>query len=98
MHDRRLTLQHIKSILNEEDVEGLCKMGCPPDEYDSEASLIESGIAKATNLGKTALTVAQIAAAIAEVWTSQFGPFASEELEKRRPAFESVAKKILKQP
>jgi hypothetical protein len=98
MHDRRLSFRQIKSILDKEDVEGLRAMGSPPDEYDSEASLIEREIAKLSNLEAKPLTTAQVATIVAEVWISEFGPFADEELEKRRPAFESVAKRILEQP
>lgn len=89
--------RHIKNALDEEDIEGLLALDCPRDEYDGEASLIEDGIAKASNFGERPLAVDQIAAIVEEVWNLNFGPFGDEEVEKRRPAFESVAKKLLKQ-
>ncbi len=87
--------RRIKSALDAEDVEGLLAMGCPTDEYDSEASLIENEIAKASDYGKRPIDIAQVASLIRKIWDDQFGPFAKEELEKRHPAFASIAKKIV---
>ncbi|MFY9559507.1 MAG: hypothetical protein WAQ52_04665 [Terriglobales bacterium] len=84
----------IKTILDTEDIEGLLAMGCPADEYDAEASLIESGIAAAANLRKKPAEAEQIEKIVAEVWNDMFGPFTDEDLNKRRAAFSSVAKKI----
>jgi hypothetical protein len=67
----------------------------PQDEYDGEASLIESKIASASGFGKVRLQPDQIEKVVAEVWIDQFGPFGKDELEKRHIAFSSVAKKIL---
>jgi len=38
----------IKAALDSEDIEGLVAIGCPPDEHNSEASLIEGRISKLT--------------------------------------------------
>ena len=84
----------IKAILDREDVEGLLATGCPTDEYDGEASLIEDRIAKLTNFGEQPLTAAQVERILVEVWNDQFGPFGTEALEKRRSAFSAVARKI----
>jgi hypothetical protein len=67
--------------------------GAPTDEYESEASLIEGRIAKLADLGKSS-DAGQVETIIAEVWNSQFGPFRSDELNKRLPAFSSVARKL----
>ncbi len=69
-------------------------LDCPSDEYDGEAFLIEDRIAKATNFGET-LSMGQVEAIIAEVWTFKFGPFKAEALNRRRQAFSSVARKIV---
>jgi hypothetical protein len=84
----------IKDVLDKEDIEGLLVLGCPSDEYDGEASLIESGVARVTNFGKSKTSVDVVEAIICEVWNNQFGPFDPLDLEKRRPAFTSVAQKI----
>ncbi len=44
--------REIKAALDHEDIEGLLASGCPTDEYDSEASLIQSEIAKMQTLGR----------------------------------------------
>jgi hypothetical protein len=85
----------IKAALDGEDIEGLVAVGCPPDEYNSEASLIESRIAKLTQFGHEPLEEAKVEAIVAEVWNEQFGPFSDEDLQKRRSAFTVVARKII---
>jgi hypothetical protein len=88
----------IKAVLDEEDIEGLLALGSPTDEYDGEASLLESRIAKVTNFGTKPMTVSQVEEIVAEVWDSQFGPFDREELKKRRSHFSSAARKIAIRP
>jgi hypothetical protein len=85
----------IKAALDSEDIEGLLAIGCPTDEYDGEASLIESKLATASNFGKMPFQLDEVERSVAEVWDDQFGPFAKEDLERRRSAFSSVAKKII---
>lgn len=87
----------VKSALDEEDIEGLLVIGSPSDEYEGEASLIENEIAKLTNFGERALAFAQVEEIIARVWNDRFGPFNCEDLNKRRSAFSSVARKIATQ-
>jgi hypothetical protein len=70
-------------------------MGCPPDEYDSEASLIEVRIAKLTQSGEKPLAENQVERIVAEVWNEMFGPFNDEDMKERRPAFTAVARKII---
>jgi hypothetical protein len=84
----------IKAALDHEDIEGLLASGCPSDEYDSEASLIESEIAKVTDFGKKPLSIEQCEKIVIDVWIGQFGPFKAEDIEMRGPAFSSVAQKI----
>jgi hypothetical protein len=86
------TFGQIKAALDSEDPAGLLAMGAPADEYASEASLIEGRIAK---VAVDKVNVDQIADIVAEVWNSQFGPFDAEDLNKRRQAFSSVARKIV---
>jgi hypothetical protein len=86
------TFRQIKAALDSEDPEGLVAMGAPADEYESEALLIQGRIAK---VSADKVSVDQIADIVAEVWNSQFGPFDAENLNKRRPAFSSVARKIV---
>ena len=86
------TFRQIKAALDSEDPEGLLAMGAPHDEYYSEASLIEGRIAK---VHTDEISADRIADIVAEVWNSQFGPFDEEDLNKRRQAFSSVARRIL---
>ena len=85
----------VKAALNSEDIEGLVAMGCPPDEYDSEASLIEGRIAKLTQSGEKPLAENQVERIVAEVWNEMFGPFDDEDMQERRSAFTAVARKII---
>ncbi|MGA7400829.1 MAG: hypothetical protein WBW38_12465 [Candidatus Sulfotelmatobacter sp.] len=87
--------REIKAALDREDIEGLLASGCPADEYDGEASLIESEIAKITSFGEKPLSQKQCERIIVDVWVSQFGPFKAEDLDMRAPAFSSVAQKIV---
>ncbi len=88
------TFSQIKAALDGEDIEGLVTSGCPPDEYNGEASLIESQIAKLTRFGEKPLSETQVERIVEEVWNEMFGPFSDEDLQKRRPAFTAVARKI----
>ena len=85
----------LKKALDEADIEGLRALGCPEDEYDAEASLIESKIARLTNFGKQEISIREMQIVVEEVWNSQFGPMSEEDLLRRRPAFRAVAEKIL---
>jgi len=87
--------REIKAALDRENIEGLLALDCPRDEYDGEASLIESGVAKVTSFGKNSVSPEEVEAIVREIWNSQFGPFNSGELEKRRSAFASVARMIV---
>ncbi len=84
----------IKAALDSEDIEGLLATGCPSDEYDGEASLIESEIAKVTSFGEKPLGFEQCERIVIDVWIRKFGPFKKEDLQMRGPAFSSVARKI----
>lgn len=85
----------IKRALDETDIEGLLQLGCPNDEYNGEASLIEDGICKATDFGKLPLHVREAVKIIAQIWDQKFGPFDQAEKDKRRPHYEKVAAKIV---
>ena len=85
----------IKAALDNEDIEGLMAFGCPADEYNGEASLIEGRIAKLTRSEHEPLGEAEVERIVAEVWNEEFGPFSDEDLQERRSAFTSVARKII---
>jgi hypothetical protein len=87
--------QKIKRALDEEDVEGLLALGCPKDEYDSEAKLIEQKVRDLTDFGKDNLELADAARIVREVCNAQFGPFEGAEAEQRRPHYDAVARKIV---
>jgi len=86
--------REIKAALDAEDIEGLLALRCPSDEYDGEASRVESEMAKVTNYGEKPISAKQVEEIVARVWNDQFGPFGDEELGKRSPAFASVARKL----
>jgi hypothetical protein len=85
----------IKAALDSEDIEGLLAIGSPADEYNGEASLIEDGVARLLGFGKAPLNVAQVEQVVATVWDGEFGPFGEGDLDVRRAAFSSVARKII---
>ena len=86
--------REVKTALDHEDIEGLLASGCPADEYNSEASLIESEIAKVTDFGKKKLSISDCERIVIGVWIKQFGPFKAQDLEMRAAAFSAVAEKI----
>jgi hypothetical protein len=83
----------VKQALDGEDIEGLRALGCPPDEYDSEAASIAELIAKHTNSGASP-SAQTVAAIIEQVWQEMFGPLPEEEICLRRPAFSRVAERL----
>jgi hypothetical protein len=85
--------REIKAALDSEDIEGLLAR-CPSDEYDGEASLIESGTARATNFGETPISTEVLQEIVAYVWNDRFGPFGPVEVQRRTLAFAAVAKKL----
>jgi hypothetical protein len=86
--------REIKAALDAEDIEGLLELKCPLDEYDGEAPLIESELAKAKDFGKKHIRQEQLEGIIARVWNDRFGPFADKELSQRAQALASVARKL----
>jgi hypothetical protein len=86
--------QEIKRALDEEDVEGLLALGCPKDEYDSEARSIEEKISRLTDGGRSALDVVDAARIVEEVCTRSFGPFEGGGADRRRPCYLAVARKL----
>jgi hypothetical protein len=86
--------REVKAALDHEDIEGLLASGCPADEYDQEASLIESEIAKVTDFGKNIVSATQCERIVIDIWINQFGPFKEEDLRLRAASFSAVAEKI----
>ncbi|HVZ16556.1 MAG TPA: hypothetical protein VG897_05530 [Terriglobales bacterium] len=87
----------VKGSLDELDIEGLLSLGCPGDEYDGEASLIEGQVARLSNYGKREVSISDMETIITEVWNAQFGPMSEEELKRRQSAFKSLAERICNQ-
>ena len=81
----------IKTILRDEDIEGLIQIGAPADEYNSEVREIEGAIAR---FGPNP-TEKQLTQAVEEVWKDSFGPLSDSEIEVRRDAFRRVAQRIM---
>ena len=84
----------VKKALDEEDIEGLLAIGSPGDEYDGEASQIESLVAQKSEFGKRRLDKADLENLIQSIWASQFGPFSNDQIKLRQPAFRRIAEKI----
>jgi hypothetical protein len=81
----------IKTILLDEDIEGLIKIGAPADEYNSEAVQIGSEIYKLQGQP----TEKQVTRVIEDMWQRSFGPMGREEIKLRRDAFRHVAQRII---
>lgn len=80
--------------MDSEDIEGFLAIGCPSDEYDSEASLIESAMERITSFGERAISAGEVQEIVALVWNDRFGPFDPKEIRRRVPAFDAVARKL----
>lgn len=85
----------IKRALDEEDIEGLLALGCPGDEYDNEAKLIEEKICGSANFGKKTFGPDDLAKIIEDVWDAQFGPFDETESRARNPHYVAAARMVL---
>ena len=94
MSSRESLFPRIKGLLDQEDIEGLLKIGSPSDECDGEARLIEDAIRKVTDFGK-APAVAEVANIITKIWSQRFGPFDESAEARRRPAYYRVARLIV---
>ncbi len=69
---KRKTREKIYNLINEADLEGLLKMGCPADEYKPEIQKIAFNILL-TYVAKNKITEKQVCKIIAEVFNTQFG-------------------------
>ena len=88
-------LRKVKQALDEEDVEGLLALGCPRDEYDEEARLITAQIRSVTEFGDKALELSEAVRVVEDVCNKAFGPFEGIDLERHRPVWRAVAKRIV---
>ena len=88
---RNKSAHAIECILREEDVEGLIAIGAPPDEYADEARQIAEALEQldSSNVGAD-----RVLAIVAEVCSRMFGPFDSEEFQKRYPVYQRVARRV----
>lgn len=80
----------IKTILHDEDIEGLIKIGAPADEYNGEAAEIASEIYRLQGQS----TEKQVAQVVEEVWKRSFD-LGRADLKLRRDAFRRVAQRII---
>jgi len=87
-----ISLLNIQNVLHTEDVEGLLALGAPDDEYSSEAQAIADAL---LSVQSRKHTEADIAAVIERVWNKYFGPFSSQEISKRIPAFQRIARQLV---
>jgi len=86
-----ITRDAIRRAVNEEDIEGLIRMGSPSDEYEAEINKIGGD----PRLQAQDLTQDQVTIVVKDVWQEMFGPFPEEELLSRKPAIDRVAQKIM---
>ena len=82
-----------KQALNEQDSEGLLRVGAPSDKYEFEVRMIVDQISK-FDAGAN-LTVHDIRNILENMWNEMFGPFCEEELRARRNHFQAAAEKIV---
>ena len=81
----------IQRALDDEDIEDLLRTGAPRDEYEAEGRMIHESLSAMTGEWSEQATVATIE----QIWDRQFGPFAPDELQRRREAFERIARRII---
>jgi len=86
------TLATVQRILDEEDLEGLLKMGAPKDEYEPEARRIANAIG---HLNAEQLTVDRVAHIVSTVWEDMFGPFHGQAGRKLLPTCRRIAERIV---
>lgn len=78
--------------LDEEDIEGLLRLGAPPDEYEEEARVIADTLAR---FSPQELVLDRVTTVVADVCSRMFGPFDDEQLRRRQPVYRQVAQRIL---
>lgn len=86
----KITPQIIETYLQAEDIEGLLALGAPKNEYADEAL----SIARALENWKD-IHVSEAAQIIAHIWQRSF-QLTSDDILKRRQAFQSIAALVLK--
>jgi hypothetical protein len=62
----------IRIILQEADLEGLLRMGCPKDEYNTEADMILLRVGQRKTIGIPQLPQREIAGIVADVFNQMF--------------------------
>jgi hypothetical protein len=85
-----VNVDQIRDILNQEDIEGLLRLGAPNDEYETEAKMIAEALAEQKELADED----RLSALVRVVWIKAFSPFSEAALSKRAPAFSRVAKNL----
>lgn len=78
----------VKSILHNEDIEGLIASGAPEDEYDAEAQFLVSEIAS-----RTEWTLEDVVELVAQIWAKLFNRD-EQEIALRMTAIRNVARHI----
>ena len=92
--DRIDQLAAVRAAIDAEDPEGLLGLGCPADEYCQEISIIAGKIHDLTQRQGSPATAEQISVLVEEVWIKYFGPFDAPDLEKRKPTFQAVGRRL----
>jgi hypothetical protein len=92
--DRMSQLAAVRAAIDAEDPEGLLALGSPADEYSHEASIIAGKIHELSQRQGSPATAEQISEVVAEVWIEYFGPFEPTGLEKRKPLFLAVGRRL----
>lgn len=82
----------VQQVLNDEDMEGLLRLGAPLDEYQTEAEMISKAIAQ---VSESELSGEHLTAVVRTVWTEMFGPFSEQQSQQREAAFQRVARRLL---
>jgi len=92
--DRIKQLAEVRAAIDSEDPEGLLALGCPADEYSQEISIIAAKIHELTQRQGSPANAEQISGLVAEVWVKYFGPFNASDLERRKPSFQAVGRRL----
>ncbi|MGO9336568.1 MAG: hypothetical protein ACLPY1_03570 [Terracidiphilus sp.] len=86
-----IALSTIEEALREADIESLIEIGAPDDEYTSEARDIANAV---SHIDESRLAEGQLLDVLRSVWARSFD-LAQEDVERRAPAFQQVARRIL---
>ena len=87
-----VSLAMLERVLQSEDMEGLHALGAPENEYHDEATAIKTALER---LDSSQVTRPRVSAVVMDVWARSFGPFSSEDVQKRRLVLQEIVHRIL---